>query len=83
MRTATKLAMRDKEAQMKGQHRLDFNLYGIEVKPARHYRLMDGRIDIAKFKGTSNRDAPETYRHYGEPSDSERDMNHEFYEQAH
>ena len=54
MRTATKLAMRDKEAQMKGQHRLDFNLYGIEVKPARRYRLMDGRIGIAKFKGKHN-----------------------------
>ena len=32
-------------------HKMDFNLYDIEIKSNRRYRLIDGRIGIAKYKG--------------------------------
>ena len=58
-----------KALQKKGQtskykkiHKMDFNLYDIEVKPNRRYRLIDGRIGIAKYKGkTAFGKGTETY----------------------
>ena len=52
------------KGKVKGKkiHKMDFNLYDIEVKPNRRYRLIDGRIGIAKYKGkTAFGKGTETY----------------------
>jgi len=40
-----------RSASKKKVHKMDYNLYDIDVRPNRRYRLLDGRICIAKFKG--------------------------------
>eukprot|EP01084_Bolivina_argentea_P263896 446844_1 len=48
--------------KFKKLHKMDFNLYNIEIKPNKRYRLSDGRIGIAKYKGkTAFGKGTETY----------------------
>merc|ERR1712228_157673 len=45
------LRQKTRRKSLKKVHKLDYNLYGIEIRNNRRYRLIDGRIGIAKYKG--------------------------------
>lgn len=50
-RSFESLRQKTRRKSLKKVHKMDYNLYGIEIRNNRRYRLIDGRIGIAKYKG--------------------------------